>query len=299
MTSIPKKPISKTDTIIFSLGETDMKKIFSLFIALTLLAFVASPALATKPDSKDNGAKFYNWYLSSSVMPVPPYGSADVIGSDTASKLIVNQPNGKVKTMLTGAMKSLKPLTIYTVYLSKGYTPYEITENWNVTGIHKISLTIGSTPYTEYLKLEQSGNTLTGSLALDEAQTQSKWNIDTATINGEIVEIYAHFGSNTNMKLVMNGTISSDGTISGNWHDIDWNTRSGNWSTSSGAAKKIVTGDTTWPGLIAGVNPFTFTTDEFGSGSWHYNFKDESPEELSVWINGAGGTILISDSIKL
>lgn len=55
------------------------------------------------------------WHLSAAVMPVPPYGSRDVAGSDTASRLIAGT------TTVTGKMKGLKPNTTHTVYVSKSY----------------------------------------------------------------------------------------------------------------------------------------------------------------------------------
>jgi len=97
-----------------------MKKaiIFVLIVALILIA-VPSVMFAAKPDGA--GAEKVEWNLSGDVMPVPPYGSRDIIGSDTASKLIVNQPNGNTEVTITGAMNGLNPNTTYFVILSKGY----------------------------------------------------------------------------------------------------------------------------------------------------------------------------------
>lgn len=51
-------------------------------------------------------------------------------------------------------------------------------------------------------------------------------------------------------------------------------------------------------------DPFVFTTDEYGSGSWHLNLRDSNflrpgTYRLSVWINEAGLTILISDNFDV
>jgi len=74
-----------------------------------------------KPTGNLAGAEKVPWNLSADVMPVPPYGSRDILGSDTASKLIVNQPNGAVEVTITGVMNGLHPDTTYTIYLSKEY----------------------------------------------------------------------------------------------------------------------------------------------------------------------------------
>mgnify|MGYP001768376835 CR=1 FL=1 len=98
----------------------------------TKLAFVFAIALAlastfsvqaVKPEGNLAGAVNVDWNLSADVAPVPPYGSRDIPGSDTASKLIVNQPNGNNEVVITGVMKDLHSNTTYTVYMSKGYTP--------------------------------------------------------------------------------------------------------------------------------------------------------------------------------
>jgi len=161
-----------------------MKRILFVLLATVVLtmALVAS-ALAVKPAANLAGNVKVPWNLSADVMPDPPYGSIDIPGSDTASKLNVNQPNGSTEVTITGAMNGLVADTTYSVYLSKGY---------------------------------------------------------------------------------------------------------------------IV--DTTWPGLFTSTVPtFTFTTDEFGAGSWHINMRDSDfvapgSYDLSVWINAAGGTLLISDT---
>ena len=88
---------------------------------LVSAVIIPSIAFAAKPAGNLAGAIKVPWNLSADVMPVPPYGSKDIPGSDTASKLIVNQPNGNTEVTITGAMNGLNPNTTYTVYLSKGY----------------------------------------------------------------------------------------------------------------------------------------------------------------------------------
>ncbi|MBN1623244.1 MAG: hypothetical protein JXN10_03595 [Clostridia bacterium] len=132
-----------------------MKKSLVILVVMALLLSLALPVFAAKPEiapgqvvkaevqerimiareerlefkkDKDNGAVFYDFYLSGDVMPVPPYGSLDIEDSDTMSKLIVNKPNGTNAVTVTGVMKGLLPETEYMVYISNGYDPYYVTE---------------------------------------------------------------------------------------------------------------------------------------------------------------------------
>jgi len=164
-----------------------MKKaiIFMLVVALIILV---TPGIVygVKPAGNEAGALKVAWNLSADVMPVPPYGTLDKLGSDTASKLIVNQPNGNTEVTITGAMNGLYPNKTYTVILSKEY--------------------------------------------------------------------------------ILNTTFPGD--------------------------------------FIDKAQRFTFTTDEYGEGSWHINLRDDyfkGPDSytLSVWINYSGLTILISDNFTV
>src|SRR3989344_9285381 len=111
-----------------------MKKLLISGILLVSVFALTGGVYAAKPAGNYAGAVTYAWHLSGDVMPVPPYGSLDIPGSDTASKLIFNQPNGKVSAMVTGVMNGLHPDTTYTVYLSNSYTPYVPTNITDITG---------------------------------------------------------------------------------------------------------------------------------------------------------------------
>lgn len=282
-----------------------MKKaiIFILIVTLILLA-VPSVMFAAKPEGA--GAQVVNWNLSADVMPVPPYGSGDIAGSDTASKLIVNQPNGNTVVTLTGVMKGLNPNTTYTVYLSKGYTPY-LETGWDVSGNWIKTDEYEGLFYPHDMVLNQdSGNNLTGSGGYPVGGPYIyPWTITSGSVTGNNIDFCAVYPNPPVAGVIMHvtGTIASDGTMSGNWTDnagAGGAERSSTWASTSGAAVKTYTGSTGWPGLFTStVQPFTFTTDEFGAGSWHVNLKDADFSsagefELSVWIN-YGGTLLISD----
>src|SRR5690348_13505983 len=106
-----------------------MKKYLPFLIVLSFLA--ANAVFAAKPAGNNAGVVQYDWHASADVLPAPPYGSADIPGATQASKLIVNQPNGKIIANMTGVMNGLLPNTEYAVYVSKVYTPYVFT-GWNL-----------------------------------------------------------------------------------------------------------------------------------------------------------------------
>ncbi len=283
-----------------------MKKTLVLVgLVLILVLALAASALAVKPTSNLAAAKKVPWNLSSAVMPVPPYGSGDIPGSDLASKLIVNQPNGNTQVAITGVMRGLTPLTTHTVYLSNGYTPYEDV-GWDVTGSYTIDLTVGPTNYTEYVVLAWDEiNGVTGDwLALNPTGTQSRWNIESGEVVGDQLTFHGRYGASS-LEADFSATIAADGSlVDGVWADVAPGTRSGTWASTVGQATKISSGDTGWPGLFNTQQTFTFVTDEFGAASWHVNVKDadfpaEDTYPLSVWINASGKTILISDTFTV
>jgi hypothetical protein len=266
------------------------------------------PVLAAKPADNMAGAQKVAWNLSAKVMPVPPYGSMDITGSDTASKLIVNRPNGKTVATITGAMSGLHANTVYTVYLSNGYTPYVFT-GWNVTGNWIKSDEYQGSQYPHDMILTQTGTSLTGSGGYPVGGPyQYPWTITSGSVNGNTIDFYAVYHDCPVAGAIMHvtGTIAPDGTMSGSWSDNAWGqNRTSTWTTTSGTAVKTHTGDSWWPNFFTSTVPaFTFTTDANGAGSWHVNltaadFPGKGTYQLSIWINEAGATMLISDTFSV
>lgn len=290
-------------------SKTQKKKLLittlTMAVAMvSLVSFGVITAKALKPTDNQAGAQKVSWNLSGDVMPVPPYGSADIIGSDTASKLIVNRPQGNNKLAITGSMKGLNPNTTYTVYLSKKYDKFiqanvEGTWVWSVLGTYNHTIVIdnqdsdgnfeGRGCYPATAPLSECGEGYPGTTT----------EIITGHISGvnQITLTTVYKGPyNAGYTVTATGTIHSDGSMSGTspW---GWNVGAGSVTTASGS--------TGWPGLLSQeLSTFTFTTDEYGDGSWHVNFKaadlaDITQNEMSVWINGGGRTILISDVFNI
>jgi len=280
-----------------------MKKLVLVAVAFVFLFASVGTAMAAKPAGILVGAQTYAWHLSRDVMPVPPYGSGDIPGSDTASKLIVNQPNGNTEVTITGVMNGLTPNTTCTVYLSNEYTPY-VDTGWNVQGTWVLRFILGGNYDHDIIITVQSDGTFTGTGGYPASgPPYSITETVTGTIDVMSGAVTIHSLYNTGYTYDAIGTIAPDGTMSGTWG----NTSQGyghTWYSISGAAVKTHTGDTGWPGLFTGtVQPFTFTTDAYGSGSWHINLTDANFSKagtytLSVWIN-VEGTILISDNFQI
>ena len=286
-----------------------MKKLIillgTLTLVLSMLMVTSLPVLAAKPVDNLAGAQKVAWNLSAKVMPVPPYGSSDITGSDTASKLIFNQPNGKTVVTITGAMSGLHPNTVYTVYLSKGYTPYVFT-GWNIVGSWVFRAEYGSSTYDHdiFITSQNSNGDFSGTGGYPAGGPYQITETITGNINVMTGAITIHGVYNNGYTYDITASVASDGTISGTWGNAGQGYGHPYYSTS-GTAVKTHTGDSGWPGLFTStVQPFTFTTDANGAGSWHVNltaadFPGKGTYQLSIWINEAGATMLISDTFSV
>lgn len=272
-----------------------MKKFLFTVLAISLLT-TAGIASAKEPKGIKQGNQKIDWNLSGAVMPVPPYGLSDIIGSDTLSKLKVNSNQGSIK----GKMKGLTANTTYTVYVSKPYVPY-VCAGWNVAGSYTMDLLYLSNHYVYALTLNQSGATISGNL--NDPYLPGNLPVN-GTINGNAVTFSVNYGSGSVQGVrTFTGTINVSGFLSGSWNETGTEQGSATWSTTSGAAIKNCSGSTGWTGLLTEkIQPFTFTTNADGEGKWKVKINDNDltkPVDFSVWINGAGGTILISDNARL
>ena len=264
------------------------KEIIVALIAISMM-LVMTTAMAVKPTGNP-GAETVPWNLSGAVMPLP-WGQSDIPGSDSASKLIVNQPNGNVEVVVTGVMNGLTPNTVYTVYPSKAWSTH-----WDITGDWVLEFDYLGTLYIHDMTVTDNAFTGTGGYPASGPPYSITWTV-AGTINGNNIEMTINYDSSSYYVDVV-GTIASDGTMSGTWGNLG---QSGTWCSSSGNAVMVGNG---WPGLFPGQGTFTFTTDEYGTGSWHFNLKnDDFPGlgdyTLSIWINEGGRTILISNNFEV
>ena len=307
-----------------------MKKLLVVLLVFTLILSVASPVFAKKPENlpeqanekakanyqrmltkheekhlaieKDSGVDKYNFYLSGDVMPTPPFGLADIEGSDIDSKLLVNQPNGDYLANLTGIMKGLSADTEYTVYLSNGYL--ETSEIWNVLGTYTYNFTVNDTDYVHILTIKTQENGIITGVGSHVNGTEIVTEVVNGTLIGDTLTLHIEYPNGYYFDTTL--TIAEDGTFSG--AAVDSNALEAIIGTVSGAAVKeeIEVSATTWTQLLsANIEAFTFITDEEVKGEWQVSiayddveFNEDGYILFSVWIND-GATILISDTMKL
>lgn len=293
-----------------------MKKLMYLIIIVLISSLVLAgcsllsdisqvPATEqTKVKPLDNlaGAVEVPWNLSGAVMPSPPWGLSDILGSDIASKLIINQPNGNVEVAVTGVMKGLNPNTVYTVYPSNDWST---SLKWNIVGDWELRFVIGGNydhnMTVNFQNMYTGVFSGTGYYITNPSYT---WNIQgTSNVVGNTITLdLIYTGTNSGYTVHAVGTIDSEGHIVSGTCSTSAS-QSGTWSSTSGEAVKETVGNG-YPSLFPGQDTFTFLTDEYGAGSWHFNLKnDDFPGpgsyDLSVWINKPGATILISDNFTV
>ena len=280
-----------------------MKKITAIVLALLMVFVFTGTAFAVKPVGNQAGAEEVPWNLSGDVMPVPPWGLSDIPGSDTASKLIVNQPNGNTEVAVTGVMKGLNPNTVYTVFPSNAWST---SEKWNITGDWDLRFIYGGNYDHEmtvtFQDMYTGAFTGTGNGIPNPTTT---WDIQgTSEVVGNSITLdLIYTGVNSGYTVHAEGTIDSTtgAIVSGTWSSSA--SQTGTWSSFEGHATKETVGNG-WPGPFYGQTTFTFLTDENGAGSWHFNLKNADfsvpgTYNLSIWVNKPGATILVSNNFQV
>jgi hypothetical protein len=323
--------------LILGKGEILMKKSLVILVVMALLLSFALPVFAAKPDippgqivkaevqernmiakeerlefkkDKENGAVFYDFYLSGDVMPVPPYGSLDIEDSDTMSKLIVNKPNGTNAVTATGVMKGLLPETEYMVYISNGYDPYYVTDEWNIVGDYVLELAHGTSTYIHDISITSvTEGVVLGTDGYPSGETYTHEGNVTGTFEENVIELTSVYTTgNVGYTYDIMLEIDEDGFLTGQWMpqgETAWR----DLVVAEGMAVKVTEGNSSWTGYLNEdlIPSFTFMTDEEGHASWHVNIPWEAVEciegsfEFSVWINSIvpGGTLLISETIAV
>ena len=290
-----------------------MKKYYFLIIVTLILGLVLTgcsllsnisqvPATfqtKVKPEGL-GGAQTYAWNLSGAVMPAPIWGMHDITGSDTASKLIVNQPNGNVEVAVTGVMNDLNPNTVYTVYPANAWST---SKKWNIVGDWELRFVFGGDyDHSMTVDLQNMHTGVFSGTGYYITNSSYTWDIQgTSKVVGNTITLdLIYTGSNPDYTIHAVGTIDDDGNIVNGDCSTSANQK-GTWTSISGEATQETVGSG-WPYLFPGQETFTFMTDEYGAGSWHFNLKNadfDGPGDytLSVWINN--GTILISDNFDV
>jgi len=93
-----------------------------------------------------------------------------------------------------------------------------------------------STLYVEATNIAQSGSSLSGSFTYNGG---SEWAISSGSVLGDSVSFDVYYVSNPSMTASFTGTIASNGSITGTWHDVAGLSRTGTWSAPAGTAQSV------------------------------------------------------------
>ncbi len=140
---------------------------------------------------------------------------------------------------------------------------------WDTTGSYNIAMTcvVGCEgTYEHDLNLTQDGDgNLTGDGGYPADGTHTyHWVINSGTVSDNVIDLTATYDLGAvGTVLELDGTVGTDGTLSGTWSDNFGGTRSGTWLSTSGTATEI---DDTEEPLSFTVNPWVYDESDNGSG---------------------------------
>lgn len=109
----------------------------------------------------------------------------------------------------------------------------ETASSWDVTGDWDIAVNYNGTDYIHVTNIVQTGTNLTGTLVYP-GNTKT---ITSGSVVGNVVTIVAEYTENGPGTVTLNGIIAENGSMSGTWLDT-WGglNREGTWTTASGEA---------------------------------------------------------------
>jgi hypothetical protein len=129
------------------------------------------------------------------------------------------------------------------------YPALAVTPNWDTTGDYVVTMEYLGSDYTHDMTLVQSNSgNLTGEGGSPAGANVYLWTINSGTVSGDTIEFTANYTATPDAvdpqtTIDVEGTIASDGTMSGTWSDnYSGANRSGTWETTSGTASEIATG---------------------------------------------------------
>ncbi len=136
--------------------------------------------------------------------------------------------------------------------------------HWDVTGNYDIGFVLDndSTVYTHDATFTQTGSSLTGSGGYPAGGPHTyAWDVTAGNVTGNTITLTVVYNSGAiGTTMHMTGTIANNGTMSGTWDDNFGGSRTGTWSTSSGAATETFVS-------CEGKGNLTYTDV---NGDWYY-----------------------------
>lgn len=170
--------------------------------------------------------------------------------------------------------------------------------NWDAAGIYVVDMNYLGTDYAHDMVLTQNGlGELDGSGGSPAGSNVYTWDITSGDVSGNSIEFYANYTATADAVtpqtvLHVVGTIASDGTMSGTWHDnYQGGDRSGTWETTSGTADEL---DATLAAEDFGVVDYdtglgTLSGYTAGFGLTGATFEDVQSVVVELY---SGGTLL-------
>ncbi len=124
-----------------------------------------------------------------------------------------------------------------------------VAPNWDTSGDYVITMEyLGSDNEHDMTLVQDGPGNLSGNGGSPAGANTYLWTIEDGTVTGDSIEFTADYTATPDAvtpqtTLEVEGTIASDGTMSGTWSDnYQGSERSGTWTTSSGAATEILVG---------------------------------------------------------
>lgn len=141
-------------------------------------------------------------------------------------------------------------LGISTVFASFAFVlPVMAAHAWDTTGDYVIALEYLGTDYDHDMTLVQDEfGDLTGDGGSPAGANTYEWTVTSGTVVDDVIEFTADYTATPDAvtpqtTMVVEGTIATDGSMSGTWSDnYEGGDRSGTWTTTSGAATELPEG---------------------------------------------------------
>lgn len=310
------RPINLLDKDYIFTGDTNMKSFFSLLIALTLLAFSASPSLSVKPTDKGFNEFGYNYtarvfsgladgtdkILDKKVWGDQTYANdhltmkwneawdlCNANGYDNPEYCLGAWTNNEWNGAVPGGSGEVWHYKMIWVGSLGQDSPYWVDGGYPIWENYEVIMDQGTLDGVHYwyahgIPAGYGASLTTQSVNID-------WNLS-GTVEPSPWGQYDSVGSDSSSKLSID---LSTGLMAGTMKHLLPNTTytvylSNTYTPMDGA----------YPGIYSGMTPFLFTTDESGNGSWNYTLT-AGTYSMSVWINqpSPAATVLISDDFDI
>jgi Ca2+-binding RTX toxin-like protein len=195
--------------------------------------------------------------------------------------------------------QTIAALTTSALLLATTVIPAVAAQPWDVTGSYTIGFDCTPScggPYVHDANLTQTGTSVTGDGGYPAGGPyQFHWNITSGTVSGDTITLSMTYDTGApSTVMTMNGTIASNGTMSGTWSDDLNGGRTGTWSTVTGNAKTNVeepviispaNGSTVYQAQLTKID-WTDVTGTTGPFVYYYEAYSDTNYTNPVYMSG-------------